>query len=929
MSYRRCVVVFPFLVSLFALLAVLPRPGLAAYAPKVAVVLCQQTYDAGSQRQVHRTSQALVGLAGLVGAPYDTVMLEELLSRPATYSSIWFSDCSVLPGGLASQLADFLESHLDRGGSVLLDGPIGGSDALEDALNINFGGFQDMGSSVIRTAGGSHPLSGQPGWAPGTTLTQGLASGTNVLEIANDDVAGSATLLAFSSGDPFLVTTRPSVGRVLAISGYGSGAGPATPFRNDPPRGFFDNLLLPRLIDATVWLLSPDEPSVGLQLSHAPMTAVVRLDADVSGDSRPTEETLDYLLELAKETGVTSAYAIVSSFAEGSDWDSFEAAPELERLGGAIGSHSHTHNNNMSLQTDPAFWDREVRQSLSIIRQHFTTGSFGPPVDVFINPGGEISWGDYRRFFGSVRAFFTHGFETEVPYSTGISAFRLPAGAAPVAIINNVPVPDYQWFYDPNWLYTVDAGTENQRRILGYYQNRVGRGALFNQMWHDYAIGGEAPPSDPGRRATAHYDMVKDHFARERIFAPGIAEVTTKLNLAQRTQILARNSGGMITTTLDLSRFSAAERAQLSGMGLRVNRSSRPIVAVTLDGAAYPAFSADTVILPPTASGSLVVAAQTGDSGPVVSPRLTYVSKAFTGLSAASDSVKVDLVTPALHTRFCLALPARHIVLGADRYAPSAAETCGVIRYRSGSSGFEGRALNAPEDLSFTASDRRLVSVMSSGAVVTLAVAAGQSGDRLSFRTTAAARSVTVGGSSATPSSQGGGNYVLAINTSGATTVTFRFTEPAPPPAPAPTPTPTPPPTPTPAPPTPSPTAADPDAGTGEAPAPAAPDAGSTAGGGTSGADADLPVYPPLDRPGTMVVPKADGGAPASDGSSSTGKEQPEPEPDTVMGPHLGGGGGCSLAVTPAARTSGAGLPLALASLLLVARRRRRRPRSA
>src|SRR5687767_15428964 len=35
--------------------------------------------------------------------------------------------------------------------------------------------------------------------------------------------------------------------------------------------------------------------------------------------------------------------------------------------------------------------------------------------------------------------------------------------------------------------------------------------------------------------------------------------------------------------------------------------------------------------------------------------------------------------------------------------------------------------------------------------------------------------------------------------------------------------------------------------------------------------------YPPLDRPGTMEVPKADGGAPASDGSSSTGKEQPEP----------------------------------------------------
>ena len=37
-------------------------------------------------------------------------------------------------------------------------------------------------------------------------------------------------------------------------------------------------------------------------------------------------------------------------YAQQSGWDGFDLIPEIERLGGALSSHSHTHNYDMSRQ---------------------------------------------------------------------------------------------------------------------------------------------------------------------------------------------------------------------------------------------------------------------------------------------------------------------------------------------------------------------------------------------------------------------------------------------------------------------------------------------------------------------------------------------------------------------------------------------------
>jgi MYXO-CTERM domain-containing protein len=645
------------------------------------------------------------------------------------------------------------------------------------------------------------------------------------------------------------------------------------------------------------------------------MTAVVRLDGDVSGEPDSSSGTIEYLLRLGRETGVASGYGIVSSFAQGADWDGFDEIPELEQLGGAVGSHSHTHNNDMSGTLPAESWNTEVGQSLNIIRNQFTDGAFRPAVQLFINPGVEILWGDYRRFFGSIRTYMTHGLENEVPYACGISGFGTPA----VAILNNVPEPDFAWFYDPSWNYSIPVATGHQRRILSYYQNRVGRGVLYNQMWHDYAITGDPPIHFPTDRAVVMHDGVREHFARERIYAPGIAEVTTKLHLAQRTGINTQTTGGTLTTTLDLSRLTADERVHLAGMGLRMNRPGRPIIGATIDGAPHLAFTADTVILPPTRNGSLVVAAQTGDPTPPAAPRLTYLSKEARTLTSTAQSVRVDLAAAGLHTRFCFVPSARQIVLGADRYAPAdGGESCGVLAFGSAGTGIEAKVLEAPENLSFTAADRRIVSATVAGATVTLEVAAGQSSDRLTFRASAAPQSVTVAGSSVTPQSQGGGVYLLPLGRSAAATVVLRFAAPPPPPPPPPDAAPPPPP------PAPdaavamTPDAAAPDAGA--APGPVTPPMGGGGGSGSPGPDGAVAPepYPPARPSDTADAAPRRGSA----------RQDAAPANDARYWTKLGGGGGCSCSLDGrAADRPGAGAGLALGLILLLRRRRLSRAR--
>jgi hypothetical protein len=162
------------------------RQAVAAFAPAVAVVLCRESYDA-SPRVAQMSSQALVGLAGLVGVPYETLTLDQLLATPpGTQSSLWLAQCSVLSDGRLAALVARLSDHLAQGGTVLLDGPLGvfrpgpagelifrGSGDTEEILQVEYRGWQDVAGFTVRTAGSPTPCPRGPAGTPARSSPRG------------------------------------------------------------------------------------------------------------------------------------------------------------------------------------------------------------------------------------------------------------------------------------------------------------------------------------------------------------------------------------------------------------------------------------------------------------------------------------------------------------------------------------------------------------------------------------------------------------------------------------------------------------------------------------------------------------------------------------------------------------------------------------
>ena len=155
---------------------------------------------------------------------------------------------------------------------------------------------------------------------------------------------------------------------------------------------------------------------------------------------------------------MASAYGIVSCHAQQLGWDGFDDIAEIERLGGALVSHSHTHNYDMSRQL--------TRRGLGR-RDPAVAGDHPPGAHQRLVPAGGagVHQPGRRRSTGRLP-----------PLLPGASGPTSPTGTRPrsptprasrrsgcrpgVAIFNNVPAPDYAWFYSPLWMYTLAEGTQ-------------------------------------------------------------------------------------------------------------------------------------------------------------------------------------------------------------------------------------------------------------------------------------------------------------------------------------------------------------------------------------------------------------------------------------------------------------------------------------
>ncbi|MCG8421062.1 MAG: hypothetical protein MJE77_24335 [Proteobacteria bacterium] len=783
---RTCVQIRRYLLVAIVFLTVLAdqKETRAEFQPLVAVVMCQDTYnysapDFEGWLPSQASSQALVGLVGLVGVPYHTLTLRELLeTTESAYTSVWFSYCVYIHPTLRLPLQSFLQSHLAAGGSVVLNGSLD-SFYIDDQtgerqyrsmadempfLALENRGYRNFTGHEIYTTASSHPIAKRTGIVGSAQLTQGMRGGLEFFTPMGTNSRGSEVLLELvdpSGGpsSPFLVVTEPVVGgRVVAVGEYGSYAGAASPIRNDPAATFYDNLLIPYLIESVLWAIGPDnEPFAGLQLSHAPVTAIGRLDGDWSGHEDATDLTFDYLIELAKRTGVASVYGIVSSFAAGSvppgspeNWASFSrGGQELQRLGGNVGTHSHTHYFHMSDELDDAGWQSEVAGSLAAIRDRFQNSPFDPAANSFINPGAAIRNHDYGRFFAIIDLFMTHGFELYTPYATGVMGFGLPEGVEPIPVIHNSPMPDFMWMYIADWNYTIEQATTNQALVLDFFQDTIGRGVLYNQMWHDYAISGlDAPANYPDTPSLLPlFDANGDHFTTSRIYAPSIDELVDKMHVAHKVALSSRMNGNDLVVTLDYSALPTSRVDSVVGMGVRVNHSDQPISAVTVDGAPHYGFTSDTVLLPPAEQSSQTVVVSFADQpGPAV--RLTYISKPYEEIeSEESGAMHVWLQNPSLATRFCLEAPRATVVLHADSYQRSSGdEFCGEIAYESDTTVLTAQPFDTgTPELYVQATERAITSALVEDDFITLQFGAGAAG-RVYFAATEAPDRVLLDG---------------------------------------------------------------------------------------------------------------------------------------------------------------------------------------
>ncbi len=610
------------------------------FNPRIGIVISESSYE-------HRwsitqmSSHGWAGIAHLAGIPYDCLYLEEITEQAiAGYDALILTQCTYVERSMHTTLAGILEKYIATGGNIIIDGPLALYDAKGTAITesggemlpgILFSGFHGNSSYRIRVHDYQHPIT-RP-YRHATYVTQHLANGLNILMFSDNN----DPLLNVTDGErtyPYLSARDNGTSRTLLVSDFATYAGASSLFRNADPQVFYKNELFNVLIRGLQWIVygDIDRPIPAPQLSNANLTSIIRLDADASGNLDAQIRTIHYLADLAKETGVVPVYAWVSSSATRAGWQ--ELAPlgrRIEELGGRIGTHSKYHRIDANMT--PERWVDELDGSIEEIE--FNTGDYGYPVqgvEYMINPGNTIRMKDYDEVSRRMSFFMTHGFEQNMPVGFGNLTW-FTGGERNFVVINNTPSPDYQWFNDPTWSYTTAQITAYQESIYDHLYNSIGRGLVYNQMWHDYAI--STLPQSPKDRIInenniAMYDAIKAKFTATDIYAPEPAELGQKIRAMKQWNYTWKQRDGGIDFTLDLSNVSADDIAEnTGGMGLRLDNTREYIQSVSMNGKPYYAFGDRMVILPNLGKERNSIRIELGDS-PAAEPRLIYASKHVT-----------------------------------------------------------------------------------------------------------------------------------------------------------------------------------------------------------------------------------------------------------------------------------------------------------
>jgi hypothetical protein len=647
--------------------------------PRLAIFLSKTSYHHDWETS-QLAGHGWVGLATLAGIPYDTLFVEEMPGEQelSKYSTLVFAQATSVDEATYSEIVLRLRPYLGGSHSVILDGPLATKDenqkkrdhhSLDDLLGLEYKGLLGGTDYRIRVATNDHYVT--RGLETSQFLTPMLASATNVLQSRS----GGEALLVSTDGQhsfPYLSCLNLERSRVVFVSDFGTTAGAGTFFRNDPPQVAYANELWNVMIRAVQWATygDVDVPFPAPQVSNANLTAVVRFDGDNSGDLNYQLKTLNFLTEVAQDTGVVPLYTWVSSFVKKAGWNNLAPlGKRLEDLGGEIGTHSKFHEIDRKMTPDR--WREELDGSVEEIEQNMRAQ--GVPIrkiQSMINPGDTIPMEDYGEVAARFSFYMTHGLEQSVPLGFGNMTWFTGANKDFV-LLENSPHPDYQWFYDPTWSYTTAQITANEEAIFDHMFENIGRGVIFNEMWHDYSISSAPVHEGKDKRITNQnnfpfYEAMKTKFGTLPIYCPEPQELAQKLRAMAQWNYSWKASGDSIEMTLDLSSLRRSDTADsLGGMGIRVENTRKVIRSVLIDGRIHPAFGDRILILPNlTPDRRHIITINLGAQA-TPAPHLTYVSKLMTDAKTTPSGLWFNVRTKS-KGRFAVAVAEPAIALHAD-----------------------------------------------------------------------------------------------------------------------------------------------------------------------------------------------------------------------------------------------------------------------
>ena len=669
------------------LLLLLASPGVAAapagVSPRLAIVISKASFE-NNWGATQMSAHAWTAIAHLAGIPYDTLLVADAIEGGlAKYSAVILVRCSFISTRLYDDLLRTVKSYLTAGGNIIVDGPVATFDEkgqardyqqLYELLGLENRGFRDNVGHRLSVAENSHYITRN--FETGEFLTQHLSAGLPVLKFKNT----SHSLVASTDGTisyPFLSATEWKKSRLILVSDLAASRGAAAFFQNSEPRGFYPNRIFEVLIRSIYWAVygDLDVPFPAPQLTNANLTAIIRLDADFSDDLSVQSRTIEYLIKLAKETGAVPVYAWVSSRATHAGWDVLSVLGEkLEQVGGTIGTHSRSHffSRELTEELAKAELDASIDEIESHMRKH--ERSIGK-IDVFVNPMVTIKMDSYGYIAERFSLYMTHGFEQQMPLGYGSTSW-FTASKKSLVVVNSTPVPDYQWLYDPEWSYSTAQAATYQEAIFEHMYYHIGRGVVFNQMWHDYALNSrdrrrlfrrflDRIPLLKRRFINENnrplYDAIRAKFASYAIYFPDAVDLGKKMSAMAKWSYSWRSSKNRIEIRLNVPRDVAPFTG---GMGIRIENTPNRIQGVVINGKKHYAFRDKLVILPNLSQEENTIVIMLGRV-PSTESRLTFVSKRMPIIEKTRQGLETTILTKS-KGKFSFEVHEPFILLNAD-----------------------------------------------------------------------------------------------------------------------------------------------------------------------------------------------------------------------------------------------------------------------